>query len=160
MNIWVVCGSQSGAKVYSCTDIREGLRFVANFPHPEGRLREQELVSDYPGTKSGVEGAAIVAGRHAANPREDAKNQLIEEFAHHLSKEIDRGVDQQAFDAWIVCADPKFLGKVRSKLSKRAERLMIGSLNLNFYNSDQDDLFEDVRPIIQNSIPFRGRSIA
>jgi protein required for attachment to host cells len=160
MNIWVVCGSQSGAKVYSCSDLTKGLQFVANFPHPEGRLREHELVSDYPGTKSGQEGPSIVAGRHAANPREDAKNQLIEEFAHDLSKEIDRGVDQQAFDGLIVCADPKFLGRVRSKLSKRAERLMIGSLNLNFYNSDQDDLLEDVRPIIQNSLVLRGRTVA
>jgi protein required for attachment to host cells len=160
MNTWIVCGSQSGAKIYHCSDLKKGLRFVANLPHPEGRLREQELVSDQPGVKAGVEGPGLVGGRHGANPKEDAKNQLIDEFAIHLSKEIDRGVDQQAFDSLIVCADPKFLGRVRAKLSKRAERLVIGSLNLNFYNSEEDDLFKDVLPIIQNSIVVRGGAVA
>lgn len=160
MNTWIVCGSQSGAKVYSCSDLKKGLQFVANFPHPEGRLRENELVSDFTGMKSGIDSPSMMAGRHGTNPREDAKDQLIDEFAMHLSKAIDRGVDQQAFDNLIVCADPKFLGRVRAKLSKRAEKLLIGSLNLNFYNSDQDDLLEDVRPIIQNQLRVHGRTVA
>jgi len=160
MNTWIVCGSQSGAKIYHCSDLKKGLRFVANFPHPEGRLKEHDLVSDQAGEKAGVEGPSLIGGRHGANPKDDAKNQLIDEFAIHLSKEIDRGVDQQAFDALIVCADPKFLGKVRAKLSKRAERLVIGSLNLNFYNSEEGDLFKDVLPIIQNSLVVRGGAVA
>jgi hypothetical protein len=38
MNVWIVCGNQSGAKIYKCTGLKDGLRFVSNFAHPEGRL--------------------------------------------------------------------------------------------------------------------------
>jgi protein required for attachment to host cells len=158
MNTWIVCGSQSGAKIYRCSDLKKGLHFVANLPHPEGRLREQDLVSDQSGNKAGFDGATLVGGRHNTDPRDDAKDKLVDEFAVHLSKEIDRGVDQQAFDSLIVCADPKFLGKVRSKLSKRAEKMIIGSLNLNFYNSEMGELFNDVLPIIKSTLSVRGKA--
>jgi protein required for attachment to host cells len=157
MNIWIVCGSQSGAKIYRCRDLRQGLEFVTNYPHPEGRLKERELLTDHEGERSSDQGAKSV---RSTSVRESARLGLAEDFAQFLSHEIDKAVDGRSFDSLILCADPKFLGMIRSKLSRRAENKVIGSLNENFYNSDADRLFKSIRDVITDGIQKRLGEIA
>jgi protein required for attachment to host cells len=150
MNTWIVCANRSGLKIFACSDMRKGVHSVAHYPHPEGRLKEHDLVSDHGGTKGGTKGDA--SSLHGTNPRESAKDHVAEQFAQFVSQEIDKALDAKSFDAVILCADPHFLGRLNKKISKRAEKFVIGSLSENLYNSSTDLIFHNVKEIISGTL--------
>jgi protein required for attachment to host cells len=90
--------------------------------------------------------------------RESAKLHIIDQFVQVLAEKIDSACEAQKFDASILCADPKFLGKIRDKISKNVEKKIIGSLNENFYNSQSDLLLREIKVFIENAVQFNPRA--
>ncbi|HET8705701.1 MAG TPA: host attachment protein, partial [Pseudomonadales bacterium] len=88
---------------------------------------EQELVSDAPG-RSSSPGHSY---SHPMGGEQDARQHNLEQFAKLLVNEVNRQLDSQQQPKLYLIAPPKFLGVLRSHLTDRIQKLIVGELDKN-----------------------------
>ena len=115
-----------------------------DFIHPESRLREQDLVSDGPGSESDSGGF----GKHSMGHEKAAHQKQAEAFAHELRDEIDKLRRSSDLRRIYLVASPKFLGLLRSSISKQCTELLSGEVNKDLV----DHSIEDIRSHLPNRL--------
>jgi protein required for attachment to host cells len=81
----------------------------------EGRMAEQDFVSDKPGRT--VDGVRMQ--RHTLDPSADPKARAAMQFARELADRLDAELRQKKFDRLTVVAAPHFLGLLREQMSEK-----------------------------------------
>src|SRR5258706_12493141 len=106
MTHWILIADASGARIFSTTGRSEPLKLVRAIPNPQGRSRNQELVSDEPGRlrKSGTAGT-----RSAMDPRTTAHDEAAIHFAHDLATSLREALAESAFASLSIVAPAHFL---------------------------------------------------
>ncbi len=69
-------------------------------------------------------------------PATDPQDREAQVFATEIAREIDCGHDEASFDSLVLVAPPKFLGRLRSELSKSARNVLVAELDKNLVESD------------------------
>ncbi|UXY14466.1 host attachment protein [Chitiniphilus purpureus] len=116
---WILAADASRARIFEL-DGRARLREIEEFEHPQGRAQNRELNTD-------AEGRYFGGGQmqgHSAQPRLDAAQHEAERFSRSLGGYLEHARVQHRFDRLCLFAPPKFLGLMRSQLSKDALRLV------------------------------------
>lgn len=114
MRFWVVVAESSRARIFSTKGRMSPLSEIEDLVHPEGRMREGDLVSDSPGSDGGSRGQ----GRHVIDDETSARGQHNIDFATRIANRLERGRKEDDFDELVLIASPAFLGLLRSKLGK------------------------------------------
>ena len=111
--VWVLVADSTVARIFSAASPIGPLEELETMSHPEGRLREQDLVTDHSGRTFDSAGH----GRHGKEPQISHKTQGVIRFAGDVASRLESGRNQGEYDAVALVAEPSFLGMLRDKLS-------------------------------------------
>lgn len=100
--------------------------------HPEGRLHEQDLVSDRPGRTFDSQGT----GRHAKEVEVGPKKHEAIVFAGRIAERLEAGRVRNAFDKLALIAPPEFLGLLRDALNPQLRALVLHEVDKNVSRLD------------------------
>lgn len=140
---WVLVAGNSHARIFDWQS-RDVLEEIKTFSHPEGRLQEQELVTDKPGR--GFGGAD--SGRHAQEPP-SAKEHESQIFAGELVAVLEENRARNKFVRLVVIAGPQFLGQLRDKMPAELQKLVILDISKNLAQQP----VEEIRRCLPDTLP-------
>lgn len=142
---WIVVAESARGRIFTMSGIGGKLREVADLSHPESRLHDTALTSDRPGRTFDSHGQ----GRHGMEQATDPQEREARAFATELASHIERGIHQGSFDSLVLVAPPKFLGQLRSRLSKSARDALVGELAKNLVQVDSKTLERHVSALLR-----------
>lgn len=119
---WTLVADRSEARLFRGAP--RYLRRIETFSHVVGRLKDSEIDSDRAGRSFDRMGKTGHANQPAHSPSENLAN----EFARMLAGVLERGRTDHQYEALVVIADSKFLGRLRQELTTETAKLVIGSL--------------------------------
>ena len=128
--VCVVVAEQSRARFFIQAGAGKTLRELADLTNPEGRLHEQDLLSDRPGRSFDSKGT----GRHAMEPKMGAKKHSAIRFAQEICTYLETNRDE--YDKLILIAPPEFLGLLRGKLPDALAQLVSKEINKDIVRKD------------------------
>lgn len=140
---WIIVARRSGAALYAHA-ARGALARVRDIPHPEGRLKDREIVSDRPGRahESGTVRRCAVGTDRAPS------RALAEGFARSLADALGRALDERAYDRLVLVAEPRFLGMLRGALNAQTAAAVVGSVAKELPLASAAAVRESLRPIL------------
>lgn len=119
-NIGVIVCNHSRARLFKANALSL-VRELYDQVNPAARLRDQDLVTDGPGS---YRGGGSGGQRHAQDPRTSPHEKAAENFARDIAAIIEEAVTGHELDKLYVVAEPDMLGLVRKALSKQARQLV------------------------------------
>lgn len=132
----IVVADSTRARIFTTESTRSPLTEIETFANPEGRMHEQDMVSDMPGKDSGKGGA----GAHAFQEIVEPKQQKITEFAKRLADFLDDARKKNKLGKLLLMAAPDFLGELRNQLSKETREKVTFELDKNLAHHDEEDI--------------------
>ena len=125
--IWVVVTDSARMRMFVADTPLGPLTEAGNLVHGEGRLRNQDLISDDRGRAFDSKGS----GRHGMESKTDAKTQeqanFVAEICHYLEEEY----QASSYSRLYLVAPPAMMGLLRDRLDKHIQQLLVGSLDKN-----------------------------
>ncbi len=103
---------------------------------PAAAQPAKAFASDRPGRAFDSFGA----GRHAMSQTESARNHEANAFARNVAGYLNQAITDNDFSHIVVVAAPKFLGRLRAKLSDSASRAVVLEASKNLTNLDADEI--------------------
>jgi len=116
---------RSGARLFERSGRGTGLKLVKDIPHPQGRLKNQDIDADKPGRSFDRFGY----GRHAMSPEHEPTEHIAERFAKELAELLYDGGVKRQYAKLVLVAEPGFLGVLRAKLSPQIAGKVTASLD-------------------------------
>ncbi|MCL5260528.1 MAG: host attachment protein [Gammaproteobacteria bacterium] len=103
MTTWVLVANTAGARIYQSENLRvDNLNLIKELPHPEGRKKISELISDHLGHyKSDT-------GSRGAFSKGDPKENEAEHFAIMLAKELKTEHEQNKYQDLVLVMPAHF----------------------------------------------------
>ena len=136
MAIWVIVADSSRARILSAASVTAPLIELEDFVHNESRLPAQALVTDRTSQRKDFGGH----GRHTMGHEKTANIQEAKDFARELCAEIDNKAQKGDFHRLYIIAPPKFLGTLRSIISKTALERVAGEISKNLVRHNIEDI--------------------
>ena len=133
---WVVVANRTGARIFENLGPGSGLTRLQELSHPEGRLRDQDLVSDDKGRTHDRAGQ----GSHKVEPPESASDHEDRRFAHDLAQELKKGLEKHHFTRLFLVAEAGFQGDIKAALDKKCASLLQGALNKDLVHVEDRDI--------------------
>lgn len=133
---WILVANRAQARLFESAGRGKELQPVREIEHPEGRLATHELGSDRPGRTHD----SLGQGRHAMGKEHDAAEQTAIRFAKQLSVLLEEGRTQSRFTKLVLIAEPRFLGHLRSALSRETAATVVASLDKDLPGIDAKEL--------------------
>jgi protein required for attachment to host cells len=134
--VWIVVADSAVARIFTAATPTGALEELETLDHPEGRMREQELVSDLPGRTFDRAGE----GRHMKEVQVRPKEHEATKFAENLAQHLETGRVQGRYDTLFLVAAPDFLGLVRQKLSPQTAALVQLEIDNDFTKHDPREI--------------------
>lgn len=136
MSVCVVVANSSKARVLLAEDARSPLIEKGDYVHLQSRLREQDLVSD--GSGSAADSGGF--GKHSMGHEQAARQQQAKLFAQEISTEIDKLRRKTDLRRIYLIAPPKFLGLLRTSISKQCMELIQDEVNKELVTHSIEDI--------------------
>lgn len=127
MPTWILVADSVRARIFSADSPTGGLNELTTLANPEGRLHEQDLVSDRPGRSFDSRGH----GRSGMSEQISAKEQENIRFATRVAEHLENNRKQGSFRKLILVAAPEFLGQLSARLSDATQGLVALRVNKN-----------------------------
>ncbi|MFE8070051.1 host attachment protein [Marinobacteraceae bacterium S3BR75-40.1] len=115
---WVVIMDTEKARIFEQAGRQGELQEKDCLVNPEAHLREQDLSSDRGGR--GVGGA--LRGSHDLGDEQHFKKIKAHQFAKRIAEHLRKAAHEQDYDELVLCAEPRFLGIIRSELPGEVEQ--------------------------------------
>jgi protein required for attachment to host cells len=124
---WILIADSSRARIFTAENSVAELVEIESLTHSEGRLLDQDLVSDQPGRskESDASGGHVYVGE--IDPKEQENIHFAKRVAQHLCHEL----NLNKFEHLFVVASPAFLGILRQACSNQLKKHIAFSLNKN-----------------------------
>jgi protein required for attachment to host cells len=122
---WVVVADSSRARFFSFVSKHETMQEQGGMVHAEGRMRDQDEVSDKQGGLASGHGE----GGHAFEAPTDIKHHEAEVFAKQIADKLEHGRVNHEYNKLILVAPPAFLGALRQALNDHVVNLVSSSLD-------------------------------
>lgn len=135
---WILIAHRGGARLLENPGPGKGLELIEEIPHPEGRLKNQDIDADKPGRAFDSHGQ----GRHALERERMPTEQLAAQFAKQLAGMLDEGRVRMRYDQLVLVAEPRFLGWLRDALSPETAQRVVASLDKDLGEVDLHELPE------------------
>ena len=136
MKTMIVVADSSRARIFTADSAHAPLNEIETMAHPEGRMHEQNMVSDMPGKDSGKGGG----GDHAYQEKIEPKKQEMIEFAKRIADYLDGARNANKLDKLLIVAAPAFLGELRTHLSAETSKKIAFELDKNLAQHDVEDI--------------------
>lgn len=121
---WVLVADRSKALFYSVDSNGQGLRSVAEFDNPDGRLKDGEINSDRQGRVKDRFGGA----RHSMSKSMTPSKQKATEFAQVIAEFFNRGRIDDRYDELVLIAPPTLIGLIRDAMKPATSKLICASI--------------------------------
>ena len=112
---WIVVANASRARCFERDDNDAPLRMLTSLEHPQSRARDADLTGS--GLGHGLGAATYV-------PRLDPKDKEHDQFAKEVADYLNAGIAAQACGALVVLASNPFLGEIKNRLSRQANKAL------------------------------------
>ena len=142
---WIVVAERARARIFIMPGASGKLQEVSDLSHPDSRLHDTELSSDLPGRTFDSQGQS----RHAMEPATDPKQREAQVFAADIARYIERGRYQGDFEALVLVAPPRFLGRLRAELTRPARNTLAGELDKNLVEADTTTIEHQVSVLLR-----------
>ena len=136
MSMMIVVADSARARVFTADSAHSPLNEIETMAHPEGRMHEQDMVSDMPGKDSGKGGG----GDHAYQEKIEPKEQEMIEFAKRIAGYLDDARKANKLNKLILVAAPAFLGELRTHLSSETSEKIVFELDKNIAHHSVEDI--------------------
>jgi protein required for attachment to host cells len=133
---WVVTADSSRARFFTVENRRGPLREIEVLVHPEGRLHEQDLTTDFPGRAFDSGGE----GRHAMGQSVSPKEHEIIAFAKQIADYLEKARVEGKCDKLFLMAPPRVLGLLRQNLSETTAALVAQEIGKNLVQQSTEDI--------------------
>lgn len=133
---WVVVADSGKARFFSLEGRSEPMQEMEGMIHTEGRMRDQDEISDRQGGLAGGHGE----GGHAFEAPTDLKQHEAEVFARQIADKLEHGRVNHAFNKLILVAPPAFLGTLRHILNEHVQELVSLSLDKNLVAESEAEI--------------------
>ncbi len=134
--IMIIVADSSRARVFTTDSPGSPLREIETMAHPEGRLHEQDMVSDLPGKDSGEGGG----GDHAFQEKIEPKQHEMIEFARRMAEYLDEARKANKLNQLLIVAAPAFLGELRKQMTEETNERVVFELDKNLTQHSVDDI--------------------
>jgi len=142
---WIVVANRTGARIFENIGPGSGLAKLMELSHPEGRMKDQDFISDDKGRTHDRAGQ----GSHKMEPAESPSDHEDRHFAHDLAQALKKGLEEQHFTRLFVVAEAGFQGDIKAALDKKTASLLQGSLNKDLVHVEDKDIAGHLGDIIQ-----------
>lgn len=132
----IVVADSARARIFTVDSAHSPLNEIETMAHPEGRMHEQDMVSDLPGKGSGKGGG----GDHAYQEKVEPKKQEMIEFAKRISDYLEDARKANKLNKLLIVAAPAFLGELRNHLSTETSEKIAFELDKNLAHHDVEDI--------------------
>ena len=143
---WVLVAHEAGARLFENHGPGKGLTLVEEIDHPEGRMRDGELVSDRPGRSFRKDSGD--PRRASMSQNEGPHERVVATFARDLASRLQQGRVRNEYRRLVLVAPPRFLGRLRSSLDGPTAQLVVGSLHKDLATTKEAELIEHLGEII------------
>lgn len=117
---WVVVADRARARIFEAAwPLNSKFDEIETLLHPEGKAREQDVLTDEPGRFSEVS-----AGPHSGERRTDHRHRTAIDFANIVADRLEKGRVTNAFGHLVIVAPALYLGVLRQKLSNPLSKLI------------------------------------
>ncbi len=130
---WVVVADSNKARFFTYASKNEPMQEHEGMLHAEGRLKNQDEVSDKQGGLAGGHGE----GGHAFEAPTDLKKYEAEVFAKQIADKLEHGRVNHDYDKLILVAPPAFLGALRQSMNDHVVNLVSSSLDKNLVSETE-----------------------
>ncbi|QJR80346.1 host attachment protein [Alteromonas pelagimontana] len=131
---YVVVANQTEAKILVENSKTKELELVVTLTNEDGRSSDSNLVTDRPGSISAP--SNTVPGVDTMS-RKDAAEIEAERFAASVTGWLDERRSKENINHIDIIAEPSFLGKLRSQMSKHLEKLIGCTVDKDVVQADQ-----------------------
>ena len=132
----IVVADSTRARIFTVDSARSPLNEIETMAHPEGRIHEQNLVSDLPGKDSGKGGG----GDHAFQEKIEPKKEEMIEFARRIADYLEKTRKANELKNLAIIAAPAFLGELRNHLSTETTEKIVFELDKNLTQHSEEDI--------------------
>lgn len=137
---WVVVADSSKARFFSLQSRTEPMQEMEGMVHSEGRMRDQDEISDRQGGLAGGHGE----GGHAFELPTEPKHHEAEVFAKQIADKLELGRVNHGFNKLMLVAPPAFLGTLRHALNGHVQALVSHSLDKNLVEASEAEIREHI----------------
>jgi len=130
--MWLLVADEARARLFSADEARGALHELHDVIEPDGRARDQDLITDRPGVSFDRAGE----GRHAMEPSTDPKETEAVGFAKRLAEILDLARTRNRYEHLGLVAPPAFLGHLRKSLSDETARHVVLDLDKDLTKFD------------------------
>lgn len=140
--IWIVVGDAVRARLFEIAGPEQPLTEFRDLVHPEGRAREQDLLTDRPGrVMQAHRGPHPGHGsRSSMEPGTPPKEVERQRFARQIAEELQAGLDAHSYGRLVLVANPSFLGELREALSPRVTQHISASIHKDYTSLKSNEL--------------------
>jgi protein required for attachment to host cells len=151
---WCLVCDASRAHLFRTKPPGHRYELIASFDHPESRARVSDLVADVNGRKpaGGSRGVGVLRsrpggfhGRPGVEADTNPKEVEAQKFARDLATELEKGLDEHAYEALVLVAPPHFLGMVRATVSEQVAKRVEGTIDKDLAAMDPREIERRVR---------------
>lgn len=132
---WIVVSDHVEARIWARRDDGPP-QLVESLLHPEGHLREQDIVSDEPGRMT----ARGRGHTQSMQQRGSARHTEGVHFAAAVGAHLTRALQEGLYDELALVAAPRWLGELRDHLDRRVREHIVAEV----HHSLMHDRVEDV----------------
>ena len=136
-SIMIVVADSSRARIFTTDSPSSPLNEIETMAHPEGRIHEQDMVSDLPGKDSGQGGGA---GGHAYQDETEPKQQEVIDFAKRIADYLDDTRKTNKLGRLLIVAAPAFLGELRKQMSEQTNEFVVFESAKNLTQHSVEDI--------------------
>jgi protein required for attachment to host cells len=143
---WYVVASATEAKIFASNSTNGSVNLVETLENVEGGIPNHNLGSDRPGRVFNAHNAQAALGsqhsssQHIYSSHESPHEHLISIFAKQLASRIENARTKNLFDELVLVAEPRFLGKLRTKLSKSTDKLVRDTIEKDLCSLSEQDV--------------------
>lgn len=133
-SIMIVVADSSRARIFTTDSPSTPLHEVQTMAHPEGRMHEQDMVSDLPGKGAGN------SDHHAYQEIVEPKQQEMIAFAKRTGDYLEDARKADKISSLLVVAAPAFLGELRKQMSDETNEMVAFELDKNLTQHNIEDI--------------------
>lgn len=135
---WILVANQSRAHLWNYNPNDNSLMPVDDIPHPEGRAKDSELVTDrnHDSNDRGNSFDGMGAGQRTMDPQQSPSERDTEMWAGDLAERLRKERGRGAYDQLVLVAAPTMLGAIRNKLDTATERVLVTRIDADIANGD------------------------
>ena len=136
MTMMIVVADSARARIFTADSARSPLNEIETMAHPEGRMHEQDMVSDMPGKGAGKGGG----GDHSFKEKIEPKEQEMIMFTKRVADYLEDARKANKLSQLIIAAAPAFLGELRTHLSSETSEKIVFELDKNIAQHSAEDI--------------------